>query len=110
VRQFLRFIRNDLWLEHESAVDIDNYFEPSALLDIGICWNDLVGDADKAIAYLVDRVRDFHANPNTFSQYTASFLKAYEAKCAQANLATANDFVDFAPADDNNVLPFGSTG
>jgi len=104
VPEFLRFARNDLWLEHESAVDIDDYFEPSELMDLGICWKDLVRGADKAFAYMVDRVRDSRANPNAFCEYTASFLNAYESKCAQKKPATANDFIDFAPADNN--IPF----
>lgn len=79
VQEFLRFARNDLCLEHESAVDIDNYFEPSKLLDIGICPDDINKAANKATLFLFDRVRTFRANPDAFSQYTAIFLKSYNS-------------------------------
>lgn len=88
VQQFLRFTRNDLWLEHESAHYIDDSYDMEALLDVGFCGDDILRYADRGAAYLFDRVRDFRRNPNAFSQYTASFLKAYESQCAQAKLGT----------------------
>jgi hypothetical protein len=93
VPQFLRLVRNDLWLEHSSAVDIDDQFDLKAI-DLGICPGDLARAAFKGTAYLLDRVQEFRRNPSPFSQYTASFLTAYESQCA---LATANDFTDFGP-------------
>ncbi len=99
VSEFLHFTRNDLWLEHESARDIDDYFEPSALLDAGICWDDLDKLAHKATSFLLDRVREFRKNPSAFGQYSAGFLTAYETQCAKTNLATANDFIEFAGTD-----------
>jgi hypothetical protein len=106
VQQFLRFIRNDLWLEHESAQDIDDSYNMEPLLDQGFCGGDILRYADQGAAYLFDWVRDFRRNPSAFGQYTASFLKAYESKCARTNLGTANEFIDFAATDSNNVLQF----
>jgi hypothetical protein len=101
VQQFLRFARNDLWLEHESAMDIDDsYNNLEALVDRGFDGSDILNYTDQGAAYLFDRVREFRKNPSAFSQYSASFLTAYETKCAQRNLAPEND-VDFAAVDSN---------
>jgi hypothetical protein len=74
VQHFLRFARNDLWLEHQSVVDLEYICgvpkdAPSA--------SDYKR-AEKAVAYLSNRLREFRANPRAFSQYTARFLKTFE--------------------------------
>ncbi len=77
VREFLRFTRNDLWLEHESAVDIDYGCGIGVPEDMAISGSDHRA-SQKGVAYMFDRVRDFRANPDAFSQYTARFVKALE--------------------------------
>jgi len=95
-----------------------------ALLDQGFCGDDILRYAYQGAAYLFDRVREFRSKPDAFGQYTAIFLKAYESKCATANLGTVSKFlideskcatanlgtvsklIDFAAARSNKVLQF----
>jgi hypothetical protein len=77
VQELLRFARIDLWLEHESAVDIDYICGLGVPEGMGISGSDH-GRAERGVAYLFARVREFRANPDTFSQYTARFLKALD--------------------------------
>jgi hypothetical protein len=95
VQEFLRFTSNDLWLEHKSAMDIDHWYDVEALVEEGCDRSDILRGAYRGAAYLFDRVREFRRNPSAFSQYSANFLTAYETQCAQANLATAKDFIEF---------------
>jgi hypothetical protein len=77
VEEFFRFTRNDLWLEHQSAVSIDYVCGIGVPEDIGIS----AGDhriANEGVAYLFNRVREFRANPDTFSPYSVRFLKSLE--------------------------------
>lgn len=77
VQEFLRFTRNDLWLEHESARHIDYICGIGVPEGMGVSGSDHRA-SQKCVAYLFDRVREFRANQDAFSQYTARFVKALE--------------------------------
>jgi hypothetical protein len=77
VEEFLRFTRNDLWLEHKSAVSIDFVCGIGVPEGMGISSGDH-RIANEGVAYLFNRVREFGEKPDTFSQYSAQFLKSLE--------------------------------
>jgi hypothetical protein len=77
VQEFLRFARSDLWVEHESAVDIDYTCGIGMPEGMGISASDYQATR-KAILYLFDRVRRFRANPGAFSQYTSRLVTSLE--------------------------------
>jgi hypothetical protein len=77
VREFIRFTRNDLWLEHQSAVDIDLACGIGVPEGMGISGSDH-RIANQGVVYLFNRAHEFRANPNSFSQYSARFLKSLE--------------------------------
>jgi len=77
VKEFLRFTRNDLWLEHHSAVNIDFACGIGVPEGMGISGSDH-RIANEGVAYLFNRARKFRANPDAFSQYSTYFLKALE--------------------------------
>ena len=99
VRQFLRYVRNDLWLEHQSAVDVDYCCGIGVSEEMGISGSDRRA-AQEGWAYLLDRARGFRAKPDTFSPYTASFLKAFESQrrhdSAERSTAAKNAVIDLA--------------
>jgi hypothetical protein len=77
VKEFLRFTRNDLWLEHHSAVNIDFACGIGVPEGTGISGSDH-RIANEGVAHLFNRARKFRANPDGFSEYSARFLKSLE--------------------------------
>jgi len=98
-QEFLRYARNDLWLEYQSAVDIDYCCGIGVSEEIGISGNDHRA-AQKGVAHLRGRACQFRAKPETFGFYTARFLKEFESKLchgsSEQNTAATNDVIDFA--------------
>ena len=110
VREFLRYVRNDLWLEHQSAVDIDYCCGIGVSEDMCITGSDHQR-AQEGRTYLLDRARGFRAKPDTFSPYTASFLKAFESRCChdsmECSMPATNTVIDLTV--ERNRRGLGST-
>jgi hypothetical protein len=77
VQQFARYVRPDLWKEHQNAEDLD--FD---VFGIGVPDGYGFGGSDyrhamAARAGLINRVREVNANPSGFSEYTIEFAKLF---------------------------------
>jgi hypothetical protein len=75
VREFTRYVRPDLWKEHEDAVDLDY-----GLFGIGVPEGDLLGSSDvrrgmAAKFSLIHRVRE--VNAKLYSEYTIEFANLF---------------------------------
>lgn len=103
VLEFLRYVRNDLWLEHQSAVDIDYCGGIGVSEDMGISGSDQ-GAAQKGHAYLLDRARGFRAKSDTFSPYTAIFLKAFESRSSHDSMECSTAATECSTATTNKVI------
>jgi hypothetical protein len=75
--KFLQCTRNDLCLEHHSAVNIDTVCGIRFSEEMGISGSDH-RRANQGVAYLFDRACNFRAKPDAFSHYTAKFVKELE--------------------------------
>jgi hypothetical protein len=99
VQQFTRYVRQDLWKEHEEAEDLDYMFGIGVPEGYGINGSDWRrGMAAKSS--LIDRVREANAEPSTFSEYTIKFANRF---------AQQWDFskrYEFSPASDLVDVPF----
>jgi hypothetical protein len=73
VHEFTKYMRKDLWAEHERAMDFDYVF------GIGLPDGYAIHGSDhrrmhKAAHYLKKRARAVRADPTMFSKYTVSFV------------------------------------
>jgi hypothetical protein len=77
VEQFAKFVRPDLWKEHDDAEKFDRIFFGTGLLEgEGISSSDFHRGMD-AKADLFKRVREVNANLSTVSEYTIEFAKLF---------------------------------
>jgi hypothetical protein len=95
--EFTRFVRKDLWREHQDAMDWDYG------LGIGVPEGATINSHDWrrgriAISDLGARVRKVRENPSAFSRYTVAFGRAYEERIVVADddtVTPADEPVEF---------------
>jgi hypothetical protein len=84
VQQFAKYVRPDIWREHQDAENFDYLFGVGVPEGYGISS----GDCRRGMAAKVDlfrRVRAVNADPSTFSEYTIEFAKLFAERwdCTQ---------------------------
>jgi hypothetical protein len=76
VRTFTKYVRTDLWKEHEDAVNFDYMFGIGVPEEYGISGSDwrrgMLAKSD-----LILRVCEVRANPSAFSDYTVAFAERF---------------------------------
>jgi len=77
VQEFTRYVRNDLWKEHEDAMDWDYIRGIGVPEGYGISGSEWRRGMI-AISDLAARAREVLKNPSAFSEYTVEFAKYYE--------------------------------
>jgi hypothetical protein len=71
-----KYVRKDLWQEHEDAIAFDNSLGIGIPDGYGISGSDRRGGL-AAQANLVPRIRDVESDPSAFSEYTVGFAKLF---------------------------------
>src|SRR5262249_14194841 len=76
VQQFVKYVRPDLWKEHNDAENFDY------ILGFGVPEEDGIGSSEyhrgmAAKPDLFHRVRELNANPSAVSDYTIEFAKLF---------------------------------
>src|SRR5262249_49105629 len=76
VQQFARYVRPELWKEHDDAEDLDYMFGIGVPEGCGISGSEF-GRGMAAKFSLIHRVREVNANLSTVSEYTSEFAKLF---------------------------------
>jgi hypothetical protein len=76
VKEFTKYVRPDLWKEHQDAVDLDY------MLGIGVPEQGSIGSSDHyrgmaAKFWLILRVYEVQQEPSAFSDYTIDFANRF---------------------------------
>ena len=77
VEEFTKYLREDLWKEHQDAENVDYVCGIGLPEGYGISGSDH-GRANKSANDLALRARTVRANPTSFSKYTVEFVKVLD--------------------------------
>ena len=98
VEAFTKYVRPDLWKEHQDAEDLDYMFGIGVPEGYGINGSDWRrGMAAKAD--LFHRVREVNANLSAVSEYTIEFAKIFAEQwdCSEEHVEPPSDFREVIP-------------
>jgi len=95
VREFTKYVRPDIWKEHEDAVNFDYILGIGVPEGYGISGSEWrCGMAAKFS--LIQRVREVNAKPSAFSEYTIEFANLF-AQWWDCSKDCGKDFLDEVP-------------
>jgi hypothetical protein len=98
VEAFTKYVRPDLWKEHQDAENLDYMFGIGVPEGYGINGSDWRrGMAAKAD--LFHRVREVNANLSAVSEYTIEFAKIFAEQwdCSEEHVEPPSDFREVIP-------------